>query len=119
VAKKKDLEGWLITAVVVGLGLAFLYYARAGLEKENDAALIPNKLEEQIDILIGALNQRFGKNWVEFGLGILEHYVQNALPSSLVILVGAVAEVENISKRRFMTGYDKRRLAAQLGGGIC
>lgn len=113
-AKKSDFEGWLIGAVAVGLGLAFLYYSRTGLEKENDAALIPNDLEDQIDALISALNKKFGKSWVELGLGVLEHYVQRALPASLVVLVRLVAQVENISKRRFMTGYDKRQLAVQM-----
>jgi hypothetical protein len=96
------------------LGLAFLYYARTGLEKENDAALIPNNLEDQIDALISALNKRFGKPWVELGLGVLERYVQGALPASLVVLVRLVSQVENISKRRFMTGYEKRQLAVQM-----
>jgi hypothetical protein len=47
VAKKTNFEGWLITAVGIGLGLAFLYYTQTGLGKENDAALIPNTPEER------------------------------------------------------------------------
>lgn len=116
-AKKSNFDGWLISAAVVGLGLAFLYYARTGLERENDAALLPNSLEEQIDMLVGALNERFGKAWVGIGLRVLEHYVQGALPASLVALVGVIAEVENISKRRFMTSYDKRQLAVEMANG--
>ena len=118
-AKKADFEGWLITAVGIGLGLAFLYYARTGLGNENDAALIPKSPEEQIDALIGALNRRFGKHWVEFGLRVLTHYAQNALPAPVVALLGVVIEVENISKRRFMTGYDKRQLALKMVRGQC
>lgn len=113
-AKKSNFEGWLISGVVVGLGLAFLYYAQTGLERENDAALLPDSLEEQMDSLISALNKRFGKAWVAVGLEVLEHYVQNALPASLVALVSVIAEVENISKRRFMTGYEKQQLAVQM-----
>lgn len=113
-AKKTNFDGWLITAVGIGLGLAFLYYTQTGLGKENDAALIPNSPEEKIDLLISALNRRFGKNWIEFGLGVLTHYVESALPAPLVVLLRVVAEVENISKHRFMTGYDKRQLALQM-----
>jgi len=114
VAKKSNFDGWIIGAVVVGLGLTFLYYVQTGLERENDASLLPNRLEEKIDTLISALNERFGKAWVGFGLGVLERYAQSALPASLVVLVRLVSQVENISKRRFMTGYEKRQLAVQM-----
>jgi hypothetical protein len=114
VAKKTNFEDWLITAVGIGLGLAFLYYTQTGLGKENDAALIPNTPEEEIDDLINALNRRFGKRWIEFGLGVLTNYVQNALPAPLVVLLRVVAEVENISKGRLMTGYEKQQLALRM-----
>jgi hypothetical protein len=113
-AKKKDFEGWLVGAACVGVGLLFLYYAGTGLGNENDAALIPNTLEDEIDELIAALNNRFGKDWVEFGLKTLEDYPRNALPASLVAFVAVVVEVENSSKRRLMTSYDKQQLAVQF-----
>lgn len=113
-AKKSNFESWLVGGAVVGLGLAFLYYARTGLEREKDAALLPNILEEQIDALISALNTRFGKAWIGFGFRALEHYAQAALPPPLVALVGVIAEAENISKRRFMTAREKQQLAIQM-----
>ena len=82
--------------------------------KENDSALIPNSLEGKIDALITALNNRFGKRWVDFGVGLLKHHLHSALPPSLVTLVDVAAAVENMSKRSPMTSYDKQQLAIQM-----
>ena len=113
-AKKKGNEGWLIAAVGLGVGLLFLYYRETGLGKENNAALIPDTIEDEVDNLVSALNDKFGKAWVNVGLAVVTRYVQNALPASYVALVGVVIQVENISKHRFMTSYEKQQLAIQM-----
>ena len=113
-AKKKDFDAWLIGGVCIGLGVLFLYQRRTGWGTENDAALIPNALEDKIDVVITALNNRFGKAWVEYGMQAIEGYARNALPAALVALIAIVVEVENSSKRRFMTGFDKQQRAAQI-----
>lgn len=113
-AKKmgNDGWGWIAGLLVVAVGL--MYYARTGLGKENNSALIPETLEGKIDALIAALNERFGKRWVDSGLGVLKYYVQSILPASFVTLVDVVATVENMSKGRMTTGYEKQRMAAQM-----
>ena len=98
---------------MIACGLGLLYYAQTGLGKENDSRLIPNTLEGRIDALIAALNNRFGKRWVDFGVVVLKHNLQSALPTSLVTLVNIAATVENLSKGR-MTSYEKQRLALQM-----
>ncbi|MEK6335593.1 MAG: hypothetical protein AABM67_11635 [Acidobacteriota bacterium] len=76
-AKKKNNDGWWIAGLVVA-GLGLLYYAQTGPGKENDSALIPNTLEGKIDALIDALNERFGKRWVDRGVNFLKYSLQNA-----------------------------------------
>ncbi len=111
--KKKGNEGWLIAGLLVA-GLGLLYYVQTGVGKQNDSALLPNTLEGKIDALIAALNDRFGKRWVDLGVAALKYYLQNALPASLVTLVDVVAAVENMSERSPMTSSDKQRLAVQM-----
>ena len=110
--RKSNNEGWWIAGLLLaGLGL---YYLQTGLGTLNDAALVPNTLEKKIDTLIAALNERFGKDWVNVGLSLLKHSLQNELPSPLVNLIGVVALVENSSKGRWMTSSDKRQLAVKM-----
>jgi hypothetical protein len=115
-AKKKGNEDWWIAGLLVAGGLALLYYAQTGVGKENDSALIPNSLEGKIDALIAALNERFGKHWLDFGVVVLKRNLQSTLPTSLVSLVNIVATVENMAKGR-MTSYEKQQLAVQMAGG--
>ena len=111
--KKKGNEGWLIAGLLVA-GLGLLYYVQTGFGKQNDSALLPNTIEGKIDALIAALNNRFGKRWVDLGVAALKYYLQNALPASLVTLVDVVAAVENVSEQNPMTSYDKQRLSFQM-----
>ena len=91
----------------------FLYYTQTGVGEENDSALIPNSLEGKIDALVTALNNRFGKGWVDVGISVLKYYVQGTLPTSFVNLVDIVAMVENTSKG-WRTGHEKQQLAVQM-----
>jgi hypothetical protein len=110
--RKSNNEGWWIAGLLLaGLGL---YYLQTGLGTQNDAVLVPNTLEGKIDTLVAALNERFGKDWVNVGLNLLKHSLQNELPSPLVNLIGVVALVENTSKGRWMTSSDKRQLAVKM-----
>ena len=111
-AKKNRDDWWLAGLVLVGVGV--LYYIQTGMGKERDSTLLPNTLEGKIDVLIAVLNQRFGKRWVDYGVGVLSDYLQKTLPGSLVVLVDLVASVENISKRNAMTSYQKQQLAVQM-----
>lgn len=110
---KKNRDDWWIGGLVL-VGLGVLYYMQTGMGKERDSALLSNTLEGKIDMLIAALNERFGKRWVDYGVDVLNHYVQTTLPMSVVGLVGVVANVENISKRNAITSYQKQQLAVQM-----
>lgn len=114
-AMKKGDGWWIVGLLIAGLGL--LYYAQTGLGKERDSALIPNILEGRIDALIAALNNKFGKRWVDFGVVAVKYELQRTLPASLVALVDIVANVENTSKVISMSSYEKKRLAVQMARG--
>jgi hypothetical protein len=100
------------------LGLAILaglvYYDKEGRE-ENDAALIPNSLEGRMDFLVGKLNARFGKEWVDKGFDFINAYVQRNYPV-LALVVNAVVQVEQMSKGQpiRMSSYDKKQAAVRM-----
>lgn len=110
-AKKKGNDGWLIVGGLLLAGL--LYYTQTGVGEEKDSALIPNTLEGKIDALVTALNDRFGKFWVNTSISALQYYIQNTLPAPFVSLVEVVAKVENTSKG-WLTGPAKKHLAVQM-----
>lgn len=111
-AKKKGNDGWWIAGLIVG-GAALLYYLQTGLNNEN-SALIPDTVEGKVDALIDRLNKKFGKQWVDLGVWYLKSQLQSTLPAGLVGLIDVVAEVENMSKIRPMTGLQKRQIAIQM-----
>lgn len=88
-----------------------LYYLKAGYDHENNAALIPDALENRIDHVVDTLNARVGKNWVTWGAGQLKSYLQNTLPLPLVALVDVVYAVEQESRRIHMASNTKRQRA--------
>lgn len=114
-AKRKD-DGWsTILMILLGAaGVAAIYYSQVGRGQENDAALLPNSIEGRIDLVVAALNEHFGKQWVDWGLDALRHYIQKTLPAPLVTIVGVIVTVEQISRRRRMNGILKRQTAAQM-----
>jgi hypothetical protein len=112
--KGNDGVGELIAILgLVAVGIA-LYYDRAGRGEENDAALIPNTVEGKIDFLVGKLNERFTKQWVNQSFDVLRAYLERAYPS-IAALVGAVYWVEQMSKGQFVrvSGYAKQQAAVQ------
>jgi hypothetical protein len=111
-AKKGGDDWWILLLLVLAGGTA-LYYIQAGRGEENDAALIPNNLEGQIDRVVAALNKQFGKRWVDWGMDALVSHLQKVLPPQAVALVGVVSAVELASRRTPMTSYAKRQAAIQ------
>lgn len=105
--------------ILGGLGLvaALLYYLKEGAGSENDAALIPNSIEAKLDRIVDALNQRFGRQWVNQGLARLEQGLTGFLPAPLVAMVEVVHKTEQWAKQQQAYGvainsYGKRRYAA-------
>lgn len=112
-ARNKGNDGWWF---VGGLFLVALYYMRTGPGKENDSALIPNTIEEKIDAVVRALNERFTNLWINFGISALRNHLLSTPLAPFVSLVEIVATVENVSKG-WMTGPEKQQLAAQMARG--
>jgi hypothetical protein len=111
-ARKGSGGGWgALLFALVGLGV--LYYAQTGQGKENDAALIPNDLERDIDLLIGELNNQFGERWLDWGIKAIKSHLQRTLPH-LVVLVDVVSAVELQSRRTLMTSQAKKQAAVRM-----
>jgi hypothetical protein len=92
------------------VGLALLDYALGGRGKKNNAALIPDRFEDQIDLVVTELDNQFGKQWVNKGLDWIQNSLQRALP---LPVVAAVYAVELMSKNSLwpMTGPAKKQAA--------
>ena len=100
---------------VAGLGAlgAFgLYYLIAGLGRENNAAFIPDVLEDRIDHVVDVLNARIGKGWVTWGAEELKAALRHALPGPLVTLIDVVYAVERKSEQVSMSCEGKRNCAS-------
>ena len=114
--RKDDSWGTILVILLGAAGVAALYYSQAGKGQENDAALLPNSIEDRIDLIVTALNEHFGKQWVDWGLDALRYYIQKTLPPPLVTIVGVIVTVEQMSRRRQMSSSLKRQTAAQMLG---
>ena len=113
---KPNLAPWIFGGLVA-TGAALLYFVKAGAGSENDAALIPNSIEAKLDRIVDALNQRFGRQWVNQGLARLEQGLTGFLPAPLVAMVEVVHKTEQWAKQQQAYGvainsYGKRRYAA-------
>lgn len=100
--------------VLLALGAVTLYYLKVGSDRENNAALIPDSLEDRIDRVVGALKARFGKNWGDWGAETLKSYLQNTLPRPLVALVNVVSTVEQEARHIHMTSHTKQQRAVTI-----
>jgi len=112
--RKKGDDGWekiglALLALLVG---GLVYYAQTGKGEENDAALIPNDLERDIDRVLAAFNERFGPQWVDQGIAMLRWYLRRTMPQ-VVALADVVAEVELQSRSWPMTSQAKKQTVAQ------
>src|SRR5262245_2991141 len=74
----------ILGACTVAAGAFWLYYLLAGPGRRKNAALIPDAIEDRIDAVVEALDARFGKNWVNLGLGALQAGLRKVLPGPLV-----------------------------------
>lgn len=107
------LVALLVGGVVVAGGL-LLHYLTSGVG-EDDASLIPNAIEDRLDRVVDALNRRFGKQWVQYGIDTLRSGLASMLPQPMVQLVSVVHQVEQAGIRNGWTGDQKRCRAA----GMC
>lgn len=113
-AKKMSDADKLLVGVGVGLGLIGLYYLTAGYDRENNAAFIPDTLEDRIDRVVNTLNASVGKEWGYQGAETLKFILRRALPPHLVALVDVVYTVEQESLRVRMDSDTKLRHAVAV-----
>lgn len=119
-AKKSDWEK-LFIGLLTGAGVIGLYYLTAGAGQENNAALIPDSIENRIDRLIATLNKQVGKDWGNRSVEALKGVLRRVLPPHLVALVDVVYAVEqeyrgiqlasNAKRQRAITIANSRGLA--------
>lgn len=93
-------------------GAALLVYLLGGRGKD-DSLLLPDSIEDRIDRVVAALNQRFGKRWVDVALDVLQHQVQLAMPGAAA-LVSAVYRAERYYAGR--AGAVKKQAAKRALG---
>ena len=108
---KRTNDDWLRILLFIGGGALALYYAQAGRGKENNAVLIPDSLEDRIDLVVTKLNNRFGHDWVNWSFNILTSYLKNVLPSEVVVLVSVIYQVELRARQVLMTNVQKQQIA--------
>jgi hypothetical protein len=72
--------------------VVLLAYLLGGREK-NNSLLIPDTIEDRIDRVVAALNQKFGKHWVNLALNFLQQQMELTMPGAAA-LVNAVYRAE-------------------------
>lgn len=102
--------GWaLLGLLLAAVGLIYLKTGRG----EDDSSLIPNTLEGKIDLVVAALNQRFGHQWVNLGLDILQAHIERTVPQ-VAALVNAVYSAEQAYRHIPKAGYAKKQAAIRM-----
>ncbi len=99
---EKKVLGALGTAALLG----GLYYLVSGAGSEQNAPLIPDSIEDKLDMVVDRLNKRLGKAWGQYAIALLEQ----ALPGPLVALVHFVHEAE---QQNGLSGASKRDYARE------
>jgi hypothetical protein len=108
---KKPIALRAAKVAVVGVGGALLYYGMsAASSKKRNAALIPDAIETHLDTVVEKLNERFGHGWVKLGVATLSA----ALPTPLVMLIGAVQKAEEMGLHEKLTGKQKKEHAVNF-----
>lgn len=113
-AKRKSDGDKLLGIALIALGAACLYYLKAGSDRENNAALVPDALEDRIDLVVRTLNTRVGKDWGNRAIETLKLLLRKVLPVPLVALVDVVYAVEQEARRVNMASRTKRNRAAVM-----
>lgn len=96
--------GWgAIIGIAALLGLVYVATGKG----EDDSKSIPDELEKPIDDAIAVLNARFGHQWVDAGLGLVDAYLRRVLPPQLIALANIIIQVELASKQAQLSGQPK------------
>lgn len=80
--------------------------------RRRPRAEVPEAIEDRIDHVVLALNERFGKDWGRIEPGALEAALDEVLPSALVDLLDAIHVVESHAPQQGLSSRTKRWWAA-------
>lgn len=115
-ARRRSNDGgisWGQVAAVGAAGIAtgLLLYVKTGAGSEKNAALIPDAIEDPIDEIVDALNQRLGKDWGNLALSTLEKTLENALPPGTVAFVKLIHKAELLAQGDRINPSEKKAWA--------
>jgi hypothetical protein len=108
-AKKGGGGGWALLGF--GSAVILLAYLTSGRGEEN-SPIIPDSLEDKIDLVVDRLNKKFGSQWVTFGLDVLQAHLQRTVPQA-AWLVNAVYSAEQAYGYIQKAGATKKQAALQ------
>jgi hypothetical protein len=117
-SRNTRLEGsgnnWAQVAAVavgaVGVG-ALVHYLKNGAGSDKNAVLIPDVIEDPLDKLVDALNRRYGKQWGDQVVSVLESGLEQMLPPAVLSLVKIAHRVELMCKEGQIKPSEKKRQA--------
>jgi hypothetical protein len=115
---KRGGDGGVTVALGLLLAVSVYAYVKSGRGKAN-SWLIPDAVEDPIDRVIEALNQKFGHKWVNFGLNAVQIYIERTIPGAAA-LVNGVFRAEQVYNHYLRAGGAKKQYAQSqrlLGAG--
>lgn len=110
-ARRRDDDDWLgrlLFALIVGGGTLALVYSQSG-RREDNSTLLPDEIEKHIDDAVAALDEEFGKRWVNEGLDVVAAFLRGVLPRQMVLLADAFYRAESEFRYEPKAGYAKKR----------
>lgn len=114
--KNRNIGRLLAGAAVLagGVGTVAYYYLKAGAGSKKNAAYIPDAIEDQLDMVVEALNRKFGTRWVDRGLSALQRALGRTLPPPLAAIIDVVYQAELRGAELNLKGDEKRGVAADM-----
>jgi hypothetical protein len=117
-ARKSSGEGWALLGLVgVFFGLAWLASGRG----QNNSPLVPDALEDQIDLAVDSLNQQFGHQWVTLGLDKLQGHLEKTYPQIAWLVYTLLAVEQQSINWQLMTklamSQAKKQAAVRMARG--
>lgn len=99
----------LLGLAVFGGTIALYTYLKTGVGAQK-SPFLPDVVEDKIDALVGWLNKKYGRRWVQRGLSTLQHAVEVGMPG-LAGVLNAVFAAEQATRGQRATSQEKRQNA--------
>lgn len=93
--------------------LTNLFPSQLRTEVENDLPAL-SLAAGRLGAVVDALNAKLGREWVNYGIHILEAALSKALPPGLTALISIVHQAAQIGFQRRLFSAQKRMVAVQL-----